>query len=159
MRPTDPGEPPMPDACLIAAQNDAFRRFACLGVPPARPIQGRLHVTRSLMEAGDGFMAEAVRATGDFDTFAPENDPAGWHDFGAVTIRGKTVFWKIDLHEETTFSRPFLSVQRWFGSSNMLTPVASTCMSVGNERRGPSAVVTSDSNGILILPLRICYII
>ncbi|SMD01487.1 DUF3768 domain-containing protein [Primorskyibacter flagellatus] len=27
------------------------------------------------MEAGDGFMAEAVKATGAFDTFAPENDP------------------------------------------------------------------------------------
>ena len=89
----------MPDACLIAAQNDAFRRFACLGVAPDQPIQGRLHVTRSLMEAGDGFMAEAVKATGDFDTFAPENDPVGWHDFGAVTIRGETVFWKLDLYE------------------------------------------------------------
>lgn len=102
MHPTDPAEPPTPDAGVIAAQNDAFRRFACLGVAPDQPIQGRLHVTRSLMEAGDGFMAEAVKATGDFDTFAPENDPVGWHDFGAVTIRGETVFWKIDLYEASS---------------------------------------------------------
>ena len=102
MHHTERAEPPTPDAGLIAAQNDAFRRFACFGVPPARPIQGRLHVTRSLMEAGDGFMAEAVKATGDFDTFAPENDPAGWHDFGAVTIRGETVFWKLDLYEASS---------------------------------------------------------
>ena len=73
MRHTEPAEPPKPDASVIAAQNDTFRRFACLGVAPLRPIQGRLHVTRSLMEAGDGFMAEAVTATGNFDTFAPEN--------------------------------------------------------------------------------------
>ena len=37
--------------------------------------------------------------TGAFDTFEPDNDPDGWHDFGAVTIRGETVFWKIDLYE------------------------------------------------------------
>lgn len=88
-----------PDVAVIAAQNDAFRRLACLGVPPDQPVQGRMHVTRSLMEAGEGFMAEAVKATGQFETFEPENDPDGWHDFGAVTIRGETVFWKLDLYE------------------------------------------------------------
>ena len=88
-----------PDPSVIAAQNDAFRKLACLGIPPAQPIQGRMHVTRSIMEAGDGFMAEAVKATGMFETFEPENDPEGWHDFGAVEIRGETVFWKLDLYE------------------------------------------------------------
>ena len=53
-----------PDPSVIAAQNDAFRKLACLGVPTAQSIQGRMHVTRSLMEAGDGFLAEAVKATG-----------------------------------------------------------------------------------------------
>ena len=88
-----------PDPAVIAAQNDAFRKLACLGIAPEAPIQGRMHVTRSLMEAGDGFMAEAVNVTGAFDTFEPENDPEGWHDFGAVEIQGETVFWKIDLYE------------------------------------------------------------
>lgn len=91
--------PIQPDATAIAAQNDAFRRLACLGIAPDQPIQGRLHVTQSLMGAGDGFVAEAVKATGDFDCFEPENDPEGWHDFGSVTIRGETVFWKVDLYE------------------------------------------------------------
>ena len=44
-------------------------------------------------------MAEAVKATGEFATFEPENDPEGWHDFGAVEIRRETVFWKLDLYE------------------------------------------------------------
>ncbi|MFG6665171.1 DUF3768 domain-containing protein [Sulfitobacter sp. 916] len=88
-----------PDLSVIAAQNDAFRKLACLRVAPAQPIPGRMHVTRSLMEAGDGFMAEAVKATGEFATFEPENDPEGWHDFAAVEIRGETVFWKLDLYE------------------------------------------------------------
>ncbi|MEP3595309.1 DUF3768 domain-containing protein, partial [Parvibaculum sp.] len=73
-----------PETKVIAAQNDAFRKLACLGIPPEQPIQGRMHVTRSLMEAGDGFMAEAVKVTGEFATFEQENDPEGWHDFGAA---------------------------------------------------------------------------
>jgi len=95
----EPAEFSAPDAAIIAAQNDAFRRLACLGIPPDEPIQGRMHVTRAMVEAGDGFVSEAVQAVGAFDTFEPENDPEGWHDFGAVTIRGETVFWKIDLYE------------------------------------------------------------
>ena len=91
-----------PDPSVIAAQNDAFRKLACLGVPTAQSIQGRMHVTRSIMNAGDGFMAEAVKATGMFETFEPENDPEGWHDFGAVEVRGETVFWKIDLYEASS---------------------------------------------------------
>ena len=95
----EPADYSRPNAAVIASQNDAFRRFACLGIAPDQPIQGRLVVTQSLIEAGDGFMTEAVQATGAFDTFEPENDPEGWHDFGVVTIRGETVFWKIDLYE------------------------------------------------------------
>ena len=88
-----------PDIAAIAAQNDAFRKLACLGVAPDQAIAGRMHVTRSLAEAEDGFMAEAVKATGEFNSFSSENDPWGWHDFGAVDIRGEKVFWKLDLYE------------------------------------------------------------
>ena len=31
-------QPDRPDPTLIAEQNDAFRKLACLGVPPAQPI-------------------------------------------------------------------------------------------------------------------------
>ena len=92
----EPADYSRPNAAVIASQNDAFRRFACLGITPDQQIQGRLVVTQSLIEAGDGFVTEAVQATGAFDTFEPDNDPEGWHDFGAVTIRGETVFWKLD---------------------------------------------------------------
>lgn len=89
----------LPDPAIIAAQNDAFRKLACLGLSPDQPLPGRMHVTRSLIEAGDSFMAEAVKLTGEFDDFAPENDPSGWHDFGAIEVQGEIVFWKIDLYE------------------------------------------------------------
>ncbi|WP_282128013.1 DUF3768 domain-containing protein [Roseobacter litoralis] len=95
----DPAEYTLPDALAIADQNDAFRELACLGAAPDQRIQGRMHVTRSMIEAGDGFVTEAVQAVGAFDAFEPENDPEGRHDFGSVVIRGETVFWKIDLYE------------------------------------------------------------
>jgi hypothetical protein len=85
-----------PDIAAIAAQNDAFRKLACLGTAPDQPIQGRMHLTSSLAKAEDGLAIEAVQAVGEFDVFEPENDPEGWHDFGAVDIRGEKVFWKID---------------------------------------------------------------
>ena len=52
MHHTDPAEPPEPDASVIAAQNDAFRRLACLGVAPDQLIQGRLHVPIGKADAG-----------------------------------------------------------------------------------------------------------
>jgi len=88
-----------PDIAAIAAQNDAFRKLACLGETPSQPIQGRMHLTSSLAMAEDGLALEAVQAVGEFDVFEPENDPDGSHDFGAVDIRGEKVFWKIDLYE------------------------------------------------------------
>ena len=88
-----------PDATVVAAQNDAFRKLACLGETPSQPIQGRMHLTSSLAMAEDGLALEAVQAVGAFDIFELENDPDGWHDFGAVDIRGEKIFWKIDLYE------------------------------------------------------------
>lgn len=88
-----------PDIAAIAAQNDAFRKLACLGETPSQLIQGRMHLTSSLAMAEDGLALEAVQAVGEFDVFEPENDPDGCHDFGAVDIRGQKVFWKIDLYE------------------------------------------------------------
>ncbi|WP_138925257.1 DUF3768 domain-containing protein [Sulfitobacter sp. BSw21498] len=88
-----------PDIAAIAAQNDAFRKLACLGETPSQPIQGRMHLASSLAMAEDGLALEAVQAVGEFDVFEPENDPDGCHDFGAVDIRGQKVFWKIDLYE------------------------------------------------------------
>ena len=88
-----------PDATVVAAHNDAFRKLACLGETPSQPIQGRMHLTSSLAMVEDGLALEAVQAVGAFEIFEPENDPDGWHDFGAVDIRGEKIFWKIDLYE------------------------------------------------------------
>lgn len=53
---------------------------------------------RNLPDTTQSRIAEAVQS---FDTFTPNNDPHGEHDFGAVTIEGHKVFWKIDYYDPT----------------------------------------------------------
>ena len=51
-----------PDIAAIAAQNDAFRKLACLGTPPTAHCRSYACHTLACMEAEDGFMAEAVQS-------------------------------------------------------------------------------------------------
>ncbi|UDF33281.1 UNVERIFIED_ORG: DUF3768 domain-containing protein (plasmid) [Roseateles sp. XES5] len=34
-----------------------------------------------------------------FDSFTPDNDPHGEHDFGAFAIEDEKIFWKIDYYQ------------------------------------------------------------
>jgi Protein of unknown function (DUF3768) len=38
-----------------------------------------------------------------FDTFTPDNDPYGEHDFGAFEYSGHKIFWKIDYYDRASF--------------------------------------------------------
>lgn len=61
-------------------------------------LTGRVLMTegiRALPEALQSRIFEAVQA---FTAFTPDNDPHEEHDFGAVTIDGERVFWKIDYY-------------------------------------------------------------
>ncbi len=113
---------------LIARQNDRFRTTwgADFTVP------GQIVMTRGVAALSHEAQVAIMVAVMQFSEFTEDNDPYGTHDFGIFTVaegeREVRLYWKIDLHEEITFSSPFLSVQRWFGSSIMLTPVASTCI-------------------------------
>jgi hypothetical protein len=53
-----------------------------------------------------------------FSSFAPDNDPYGEHDFGAVEVGGERFFWKID-----TYDRALLG-----GSPDPTDPVVTTRM-------------------------------
>ena len=79
----------------IAAQNDRFR--TTLGT--ALDVPGQLVVTSGVMAKGAGFLAAAGAAVQAFATFTEDNDPHGEHDFGAVTVEGVAVWWKIDLYD------------------------------------------------------------
>jgi hypothetical protein len=71
----------------IASLNDALRRYG---------NGGMIGVTRGVASL-EGFDAIALlKALAAFDTFTPDNDPYGEHDFGKLTYAGAELFWKID---------------------------------------------------------------
>ena len=71
--------------------NDQLR---CFGIG-----RGSLMVTAGIEERGLGFVAAVVDAVRSFDTFNGDNDPHGEHDFGAFTLEGKRLFFKIDYYD------------------------------------------------------------
>lgn len=91
------------DAARVAEQNDAFRRRVCLGssYPPEMPsLAGRLVCTAGVSAKGMRFVNACLRATGFFTDFPKDNDPDGFHDFGAVQIAGTNVLFKIDHYAD-----------------------------------------------------------
>lgn len=73
----------------ICKLNDAFRETLIGGTFLITPgVQG--------MSAEDRTHA-LIKLTG-FKDFTPDNDPHGEHDFGAFTVAGEKLFWKIDYY-------------------------------------------------------------
>ena len=71
--------------------NDKFR---CLGIGC-----GSLMLTAGVHEHGAKFVSAAVAAVRTFDGFNRDNDPHGEHDFGAFTLEGERLFFKIDYYD------------------------------------------------------------
>jgi hypothetical protein len=83
----------MPDTvavCRIRELNDQFRRSLTGGL---------LHITRGVIALGGKQQAAILDAIASFDGFSPENDPYGEHDFGALTIGGTRILFKIDYFD------------------------------------------------------------
>ncbi|WP_281855887.1 DUF3768 domain-containing protein [Litoreibacter halocynthiae] len=80
-----------------ALQNKRVRelndRFRTLGG------NGSVVVTSGVKDAGDAFLRAAIEAVQSFTDFSEDNDPWGEHDFGAVSIEGQKVFFKIDYYD------------------------------------------------------------
>ena len=74
----------------IAQLNDTFRR-TCSG--------GMLAVTAGVIALGRGALPLILGEVRAFDTFTPDNDPYGEHDFGALEWRGTRLIWKIDCYD------------------------------------------------------------
>jgi hypothetical protein len=56
-------------------------------------------ITRGVRALGADFVACAVRKVQAFDRFDADNDPYGEHDFGAFSLCGERLFWKIDCYD------------------------------------------------------------
>jgi hypothetical protein len=60
---------------------------------------GMIVVTAGVRAMGSGFLEEATSAVAAFDVFDADNDPHGEHDFGALTVRGEKLFFKVDYFD------------------------------------------------------------
>lgn len=63
-------------------------------------IDGKLFVTDGICRMNPGAMNMIIAAVATFDDFSTDNDPHGEHDFGALTVEGERIFWKIDYYDQ-----------------------------------------------------------
>ena len=75
----------------IRALNDQLRTFR---------KDGRIMLTHGILDLGSAAVERVLHAVAAFDGFGPDNDPHDEHDFGAITIDGQKVFWKIDCYDK-----------------------------------------------------------
>lgn len=71
--------------------NDQFR---CKGIG-----NGALMLTAGVHAQGMIFARNAIEAVRAFASFTCDNDPHDEHDFGALTIAGERLFFKIDYYD------------------------------------------------------------
>lgn len=76
-------------ADTLRSLNDAFRRTF---------VDGHVVATRGVMVLDPEDWRAVFQAVRDFNSFTPEDDPHGEHDFGVVMHKGERYFWKIDYH-------------------------------------------------------------
>jgi len=77
----------------ICSLNDELRQ--------GQGINGQIMLTSGIHDQGQEFAAEVAKAVAEFDTFTPENDPHSEHDFGALEVQGKKIFFKVDYYDLT----------------------------------------------------------
>ena len=77
-------------ASRIRELNDKFRHSLAGGL---------LHITRGVIALGGKQQAAILDAIAAFDAFSPEDDPYGEHDFGALTIDGTRILFRIDYFD------------------------------------------------------------
>jgi hypothetical protein len=71
----------------VARLNDEFRRTT-----------RELFLTRGVQVLPD--IPGLVTAVRQFNTFTPDNDPYGEHDFGSIHWHEEKTYWKIDYYDQ-----------------------------------------------------------
>jgi len=61
-------------------------------------LTGKIMKTSGICALPQEIQSRIAEAVETFKDFTPDNDPYGEHDFGAVTVDGVKVFWKIDYY-------------------------------------------------------------
>ena len=89
------------NAKKIAELNDRFRRAS--GDEPDGYRLGKKMVTRGIHALGPLTQLLITAKVMAFDSFTPDNDPHGEHDFGSFELHGHKFFWKIDYYDRASF--------------------------------------------------------
>jgi len=74
----------------IAALNDLCRT--------AMGVAGRVMQTPGISALSPAQQSAIRERVETFNTFTPDNDPYGEHDFGSFDYAGRRIFWKIDYY-------------------------------------------------------------
>lgn len=92
--------PSLPDENEFSEQNT--RKIAELNDSLRRTFTGgQVLMTRGVQAMGEATVAAALARMRAYDTFTPDNDPYGEHDFGSFDENGRKLFWKIDYYDLT----------------------------------------------------------
>jgi hypothetical protein len=78
------------DVSRIRDLNDQLRRSLTGGV---------LVMTAGVIALGAQRQMAILSAVAAFDAFSPENDPYGERDFGALTVEGERILFKVDYRD------------------------------------------------------------
>jgi hypothetical protein len=62
---------------------------------------GRIVITSGVQALGPTFLEAALAAVAGFERFDADNDPHGEHDFGALTVEGQRLLWKVEYYDST----------------------------------------------------------
>ena len=83
------------DSARLADQNDAFRKKQLGGG------QGKWVHTAAIEAMGQAFVTACYGAVATYDAFAEDHDPYCTHEMGVMEVQGHTVWWKIDLYDQS----------------------------------------------------------
>ncbi|MBD1549540.1 DUF3768 domain-containing protein [Roseibium aggregatum] len=78
-----------PKTRRIRQLNDTFRKTF---------QGGKVYITKGIATLPKDLRPQMLMAVRTFTAFTEDNDPYGEHDFGAITLGGFKVFWKIDTY-------------------------------------------------------------
>ena len=77
---------------LVRRLNDRLRR---------QHQGGRIVITSGVQALGPVFLEAALAAVAAFERFDADNDPYQEHDFGALSVEGHRLLWKVDYYDTT----------------------------------------------------------
>lgn len=79
------------DKIAIAELNDMLRQTMW---------GGDIIATQGILRLPADTIEKVFNAVRDYDSFTPDNDPHGEHDFGSLVVAGHSVYWKIDYYDQ-----------------------------------------------------------